>query len=217
MSKYDVVVIGSGPGGYVAAIHAAQSGFKTAIVEREETERLGGTCLLRGCIPTKAMLNTADLIDKARHAEDFGITLSDPQVDMAKMHKYKDKVRALIDEHITVLDLSQKIAPVRITDVNFASHVDREPSPRAKASEMEHAVRHHIRERLDEDPVYYQKLSERLDEIITRLEDRWEQIVIEFGDIIEEVASARITERGARADDKRSEAAMDDRKRQGYF
>lgn len=106
-------------------------------------------------------------------------------------HKYKDKVRALIDEHITVLDLTQKIAPVRITDANFATHVNREPSPRAKASEMEHAVRHHIREHLDEDPVYYQKLSERLDEIITRLEDRWEQIVIEFSDIIEEVRAGR--------------------------
>lgn len=92
MSQYDVVVIGSGPGGYVAAIHAAQSGFKTAIIERESTERLGGTCLLRGCIPTKAMLNTAELIEKARHSEDFGVVLSNPSVDMAKMHKYKDKV-----------------------------------------------------------------------------------------------------------------------------
>lgn len=92
MSKYDVVVIGSGPGGYVAAIHSAQQGLKTAIVERDETERLGGTCLLRGCIPTKAMLQTADLLAKARHSEDFGVTLSDPQIDMAKMHKYKNKV-----------------------------------------------------------------------------------------------------------------------------
>mgnify|MGYP006194490617 FL=1 len=92
MSQYDVVIIGSGPGGYVAAIHAAQSGYKTAIVEREATERLGGTCLLRGCIPTKAMLNTADLIEKMRHAEDFGITLNDAKVDLPKMHKYKDKV-----------------------------------------------------------------------------------------------------------------------------
>lgn len=90
--SFDIVVIGSGPGGYVAAIHAAQAGFNTAIVEREPTERLGGTCLLRGCIPTKAMLNTADLIEKMRHSEDFGITLSDPEVDMAKMKKYREKV-----------------------------------------------------------------------------------------------------------------------------
>lgn len=92
MSQYDLVVIGSGPGGYVAAIHAAQGGLKTAIVEKESTERLGGTCLLRGCIPTKAMLNTADLIEKMNHAADFGISVKDAKIDMEKMHAYKDKV-----------------------------------------------------------------------------------------------------------------------------
>jgi dihydrolipoamide dehydrogenase len=92
VSKYDVVVIGSGPGGYVAAIRAGQLGLKTAIVEREETERLGGTCLLRGCIPTKAMLQTADLLEKAGHAEDFGITLGDPKVDMDMMSEYRARV-----------------------------------------------------------------------------------------------------------------------------
>ncbi len=92
MTQYDVVVIGSGPGGYVAAIHAAQAGFKTAIIEREPTERLGGTCLLRGCIPTKAMLNTADLIEKARHADDFGIIINEPTIDIDKVLKYKNKM-----------------------------------------------------------------------------------------------------------------------------
>ena len=91
-TEYDVVVIGSGPGGYVAAIHAAQSGFKTAIVEREPTKRLGGTCLLRGCIPTKAMLNTADLVDKTRHADDYGIIVNEPKIDIEKVLKYKEKM-----------------------------------------------------------------------------------------------------------------------------
>ena len=92
VSHYDVVVIGSGPGGYVAAIHAAQQGLKTAIVERDEDKRLGGTCLLRGCIPTKAMLHSADLLYDAQRSEEFGVTLSDPAIDMDKMSGYRAKV-----------------------------------------------------------------------------------------------------------------------------
>lgn len=93
MSQYDVVVIGSGPGGYVAAIHAAQQGLKTAIVEVDAQKRLGGTCLLRGCIPTKAMLHTADLISEMRHSEDFGVVKSGtPEVDMKGMDKYRAKM-----------------------------------------------------------------------------------------------------------------------------
>ena len=91
MSDYDVVIIGSGPAGYVSAIRASQNGLETAIIEREPTERLGGTCLLRGCIPTKAMLQTADLVAKMRHSEDFGITTSDTEVDMDKMAQYREK------------------------------------------------------------------------------------------------------------------------------
>ncbi len=92
MSAYDVVVIGSGPGGYVAAIHAAQSGLKTAIVEKEPTERLGGTCLLRGCIPTKAMLHTADMLEQMGKSEEIGIATGDVELSMEKMHTYKGRV-----------------------------------------------------------------------------------------------------------------------------
>src|SRR4051812_6617189 len=70
---YDVVVIGSGPGGYVAAIRAAQLGFKTAIIERES---LGGICLNWGCIPTKALLKTAQVVEDIKHAESYGIEAS---------------------------------------------------------------------------------------------------------------------------------------------
>jgi dihydrolipoamide dehydrogenase len=95
VSEYDVIVIGSGPGGYVAAIYAAQQGYKTAIVEREKTERLGGTCLLRGCIPTKAMLQTADLLQDMSHSEDFGIVAGGtPHVDMNKMDAYRARIVA---------------------------------------------------------------------------------------------------------------------------
>ena len=106
-------------------------------------------------------------------------------------YKYQEKVRCLIDEHITVLDLSQKIEPFRITDPAFRKHIQEMGSDRAKASEMEHAVRHHIRARIDEDPVYYRKLSERVDEILERLEDRWDQIAFEFEEIIDEINAGR--------------------------
>jgi len=101
--------------------------------------------------------------------------------------KYQEKIRRLIDEHITVLDLEHKIPPVRINDVAFAEHVNQIDSDRTKASEMEHALRHHIREHVDEDPAYYGKLSQRIDDILDRLEDRWEQIALEFEDLIADV------------------------------
>ena len=106
-------------------------------------------------------------------------------------HKYKEKVRTLLDRHITALDLSRKIEPVRITAPEFAEHIRGIGSHRAKASEMEHAVRHHIREHLDEDPVYYEKLSRRIDEILDRLKERWEQIALEFQELIDEVKAGR--------------------------
>ena len=101
--------------------------------------------------------------------------------------KYQEKIRRLIDEHITVLDLEHKIPPVRINDVAFAEHVNQIDSDRTKASEMEHALRHHIREHIDEDPAYYGKLSDRIDDILDRLEDRWDQIALEFEDLITDV------------------------------
>ena len=89
-ATYDVVIIGSGPGGYVAAIRAGQLGLKTAIVEKDS--RFGGTCLLRGCIPTKSMLESAAIADHARHAEDFGIQLGAVSIDLPAVLKRKDKV-----------------------------------------------------------------------------------------------------------------------------
>ena len=70
MSKYDVIVLGSGPGGYVTAIRASQLGFKTAVIEKES---LGGVCLNWGCIPTKALLKSAQVFDYLKHADDYGL------------------------------------------------------------------------------------------------------------------------------------------------
>ena len=73
---YDVLIIGGGPGGYVSAIRSAQLGFKTALVEREH---LGGICLNWGCIPTKALLRSAEIYHYATHAKDYGLTLNERQ------------------------------------------------------------------------------------------------------------------------------------------
>lgn len=79
---FDLIVLGSGPGGYVAAIRAAQLGLKTAIVERES---LGGICLNWGCIPTKALLKSAQVFEYLNHAQDFGVTVKDGSVDFGSM------------------------------------------------------------------------------------------------------------------------------------
>ncbi len=86
---YDVVIIGGGPGGYVGAIRAAQLGLKVALVERE---KVGGTCLHIGCIPTKVMLHTAELLDHLRGAKDLGITAPTLALDLAAVLKRKDRV-----------------------------------------------------------------------------------------------------------------------------
>src|SRR5690554_1278571 len=78
MSKYDIIVLGSGPGGYVAAIRASQLGFKTAIVEKES---LGGVCLNWGCIPTKALLKSAQVFEYLTHASDYGIKVEGGEAD----------------------------------------------------------------------------------------------------------------------------------------
>ena len=90
---YDLVIVGSGPGGYVAAIRAGQLGMKVACVEKDP--KFGGTCTHRGCIPTKALLHSAELVDQIRHAGDFGISVSDPMIEIAKVHAYK---RGIVDK-----------------------------------------------------------------------------------------------------------------------
>jgi dihydrolipoamide dehydrogenase len=78
MSKYDIIVLGSGPGGYVTAIRASQLGFKTAIIEKES---LGGVCLNWGCIPTKALLKSAQVFEYLKHASDYGLSVSEYDKD----------------------------------------------------------------------------------------------------------------------------------------
>ena len=107
----DLIVIGSGPGGYVAAIRAAQLGMKVTVVEKDD--RYGGTCLLRGCIPTKALLHTADLLDQVREAERFGVQVGEVSVDIGKAQQYK---RGVVDKNakgVQFLFKKNKIEGVR--------------------------------------------------------------------------------------------------------
>src|SRR5919106_1508561 len=87
---YDCIVIGSGPGGYVAAVRAAQLGMATAVVERDDV--VGGRCLNYACIPAKAVLRSADILTEVREAEGFGITVGEPTVDFAAVSDRRRKV-----------------------------------------------------------------------------------------------------------------------------
>jgi dihydrolipoamide dehydrogenase len=87
---YDVAIIGSGPGGYVAAIRAAQLNLSVLIIEKES--RLGGVCTLRGCIPTKALLHTADLLEETRHGAEVGVATREVRLELAAAMKHKEKV-----------------------------------------------------------------------------------------------------------------------------
>lgn len=88
--NYDLTIVGGGPGGYVAAIRAAQLGLKVALIERDRS--LGGTCLHRGCIPTKALLHYTETIERLAHCADFGLRVEIGGVDMPRMHQAKARV-----------------------------------------------------------------------------------------------------------------------------
>ena len=88
--SYDLIVIGSGPGGYSAAVRAGQYGLKTAIIEKDN--KLGGCCLHVGCIPTKALLHTADVWKYVTHSEEEGIQLEKPVLNYPKVIDRKNKI-----------------------------------------------------------------------------------------------------------------------------
>ena len=90
--KTEIVVVGAGPGGYAAAFYAADLGKKVILVERDA--RLGGVCLNRGCIPSKALLHAAHSITSAREAEHRGITFGSPTIDPAKLRTWKESIVA---------------------------------------------------------------------------------------------------------------------------
>jgi dihydrolipoamide dehydrogenase len=104
---YDLIVLGSGPGGYVAAIRAAQLGLKTAIVEREN---VGGICLNWGCIPTKALLRSAEVFHQIKHADAYGLSADKPGFDLAKVVARSRAVAKQLNQGVTHLMKKNKIA-----------------------------------------------------------------------------------------------------------
>ena len=114
-NTYDVVVIGAGTGGYVAAIRAAQLGKKVAVVEKQQP--LGGTCLIWGCIPTKALLEHAHAFQVFQHASDWGVALpyGAPALDMGLVHARKDRIITGLTKGIEILFKKHRITRIRGT------------------------------------------------------------------------------------------------------
>ncbi|HET7119524.1 MAG TPA: FAD-dependent oxidoreductase, partial [Hanamia sp.] len=104
--QYDVIVLGSGPGGYPAAIRASQLGKKVAIVEREN---LGGICLNWGCIPTKALLKSAQVMEYAKHSADYGIEVNDPKPNFGNVIKRSRGVADKMNKGVAFLMKKNKI------------------------------------------------------------------------------------------------------------
>ncbi len=114
MKEYDVLVIGSGPGGYTTAIRASQLGFKSAVIERD---RLGGICLNWGCIPTKALLRNAELMNSLKHMDDFGITVDVKKFDFEKIISRSRGVADASEKGVKFLMKKNKIDVIEGTGI----------------------------------------------------------------------------------------------------
>jgi len=110
MSEIDVVIIGGGPGGYVSAIKAAHLGLKAVLVEKD---KLGGVCLNRGCIPTKALVSTAELLNHFQRAEEFGIQVKDYSIDFPAVMKRKDLITQRLSSGVGQLMKANQVRVVR--------------------------------------------------------------------------------------------------------
>ena len=111
MSTTDLVVIGAGPGGYAAAFYAADRGLKVTLIDRELNP--GGVCVYRGCIPSKALLHVAKLLDEASHASAWGVTFGDPKIDVNKLRTFKDNVVKQLTSGTGQLAKARKITYIR--------------------------------------------------------------------------------------------------------
>lgn len=154
-------------------------------------------------VKLKAFLNTLDVVLPRPEGLPF---VADAKrlafLHASARNRYKDgpvlgkdvgaKVRKLIDDHVISLGIDPKISPVMLTDVGFDQQLSRTVNDRAKASEMEHAVRAHIRKHMDEDPVLFRKFSERLNEILQSLGEQWDELVLQLQGMITEIRTGAV-------------------------
>ncbi len=134
-----VVVLGSGPGGYTAAFRAADLGQTTVLIERYAA--LGGVCLNVGCIPSKALLHAARVIDEAAHAGDIGISFGSPKIELAKLRAYKDKVVAQMNGGLAGMAKQRKVTTVQGSGRFVSPHeIEVETPDGSKLVRFEHAI-----------------------------------------------------------------------------
>ena len=106
MSQFDVVILGGGSGGYACALRSSQLGLSVALIEEN---KLGGTCLHRGCIPTKALLHAGEVADSSRHSSDFGVNTQFIGIDMLAVNAYKDGVVSKLHKGLQGLVKSRNV------------------------------------------------------------------------------------------------------------
>jgi dihydrolipoamide dehydrogenase len=137
--KYDVIVVGSGPGGYSAAFRASDLGLKVGLVERGES--LGGVCLNVGCIPSKALLHAAKVIDDTRDMAAHGVDFGEPKIDLARLRKWKNNVVGQLTKGLSSLASQRKVDVIKGTGT-FLSEVVLQVDDEGSESEIEfsHAI-----------------------------------------------------------------------------
>src|SRR5246127_6001998 len=106
-SNLNIAIVGGGPGGYAAAFLAADLGMKVTLIDREANP--GGVCLYRGCIPSKALLHVAKLIDESRHAKNWGIEFAEPKIDLARLRSWKEGVVKKLTGGLGLLSKQRKV------------------------------------------------------------------------------------------------------------
>jgi len=117
-SNLNIAVIGGGPGGYAAAFLAADLGMKVTLIDREQNP--GGVCLYRGCIPSKALLHVAALINESRHAKNWGIEFGEPKIDVARLRSFKEGVVNKLTGGLGQLSKQRNVTYIR-GDASFES------------------------------------------------------------------------------------------------